>query len=96
MFANVGVVRSTLECDVERRFEAKLLGFGDEPIEVLESTQLRVNRLVAAIFRSYRPGTADIAGFSGKRIVLTLAERTSDRVNRREVHDVKTHRSNIS
>src|SRR5207253_7071713 len=64
----------------------------DEPVEVVEGAELRVDRRVAALRAADRPGTARVAEPRRERVVLALAVRAPDRVDGRQVDDVEAHR----
>ena len=62
MLAHVRMVGRALERDVERELEPELAGAGDEPPEILERAELRVQRLVAAFGGADGPRAADVLG----------------------------------
>ena len=55
----------------------------------------RFDRVVSPLFRSDRPGTARIVRTRLERIVPTLAEAASDRVNRRQIEHVEAERGDV-
>src|SRR5207249_1427415 len=77
------------ERDVEREVDLLLRCRRDQTTEAGQRAQLLVDRLVAALFRAYRPGAA---GLSGPRRLLVgaLAVGPADGVDGRQVEDVET------
>src|SRR5207247_2259025 len=86
------VVGRALDREVERHLEAEAARALDEPVEVVEGAELRVDRRVAALRAADRPGASRVAGPRRERVVLALAVRTPDRVDGRQVDDVEAHR----
>src|SRR3989475_211069 len=86
------VVGRALDCEVERHLEAEAARALDEPVEVVEGAELRVDRRVAALRAADRPGASRVAGPRSERVVLALAVRTPDRVDGRQIDDVEAHR----
>ena len=95
MLLEPGMIRRALHGEVERDLHAVLLAGGDEGAKIFQRTQFRVYGVVAAFGRADRIGTAGIALLRRRRVVASLAIDPSDRVDRREVDDVKTHRGDI-
>ena len=95
MLLEPGMVGRTLHGEIERHFHIERLAGRDEFAEILQRAQLRMHRVVAAFGRTDRIGAAGIAIERGHRIVAALAIGLSDRVDRREIDDVKTHRPDI-
>jgi len=67
------MVGRALERDVERDLDAALFRRADEGVKVIESAELRVNRLVPALLGADRPRAARIPGLRGDRIVFPFA-----------------------
>src|SRR6185503_11765741 len=89
MLGHIGMIRCTLIGDVERDLELALARFGDEPAEIVECAELRMHGRVAALRTSDRPRTAGIARARGQAVVGSLALRASDRMDRRQIHDIE-------
>src|SRR5439155_17410148 len=86
------VVGRALDREVERHLEPEAPRALDEPVEVVEGAELRVDGRVAALRAPDRPGTARVAEPRRERVVLALAVRAPDRVDGRQVDDVEAHR----
>ena len=80
-----------LERDVERHLQPEAVGDGDEPIEIVERAEPRLDRRVAAVLGADGPRAAGIAGRGGQRVVAALAVRAADRMDRRQVQHVEAH-----
>src|SRR5690625_5162989 len=89
MLLDVRVVRRCLECDIERDFDAELIRLRDESVECLDTTELGVDSLVAAVFRPHRPRAPRVVGPGRRRVVLSLAKGRPNRMDGREVDDVE-------
>ncbi len=89
------MVGRALECEVERDLEVVAGSGGDEALEVREGAELRCDRGVAALLCADRPGAARVAGRRVERVVLALAVRHADRVDRREVEDVEAESGEV-
>src|SRR6185503_15510137 len=85
------VIRRALDREVERDLHAEALRGLHEPPEVLERTELRMHRGVAALRPADGPRAARIARPRAQRVVRALARGAADRVDRREVDDVEAH-----
>src|SRR5439155_11203517 len=83
------VVGRALDREVDADLDPQLLRLGDELLELFERAELRVDRVVAAELGADRPGAARVERTRFERVVLALAVRASDRVDRREVDDVE-------
>ncbi len=83
------VVRGALERVVERDLDAELVGTRDEAVEVLHRAEPRIDRIVAAVLAPDRPRAPGIVGARHERVVLPLAIRDADRMNRREIHRIE-------
>ena len=61
----------------------------DEPVEILERAERRLDRRVPAVLVADRPRAADVVRLRRERVVLALPKRAPDRMNRRQIHDVE-------
>ena len=91
MLLHVRVVRRALKSDVEGYLDAVLGSRRHKILEVLERTQLRVDRLVAAVGVADRPRAARVRYSGGQAVVAALAVRGTDRMNRRKVKHIESH-----
>ncbi|KAI3480411.1 hypothetical protein L1887_57425 [Cichorium endivia] len=91
MFLQPGVVLRALDGEVEGDLQAMLGGGGHQAAEVLAATQLRVDRVVAAVRAADGVGAAGIVRPGLQGIVAALAELAADGVDRREIEDVEAH-----
>src|SRR5215471_15336711 len=92
---HIGMIGGALKGNIERYLYAILLGFGEQAPKIVEAPELWMNGHMAARGRSNGPGAAWITGGSHGGIVLALAVELANRVNRREIEDVKTHTRQI-
>ncbi len=90
-----GMVRRALQREVQRHLQTLLPGLPDEPGEVLQRAQRRVHGVVPALRGADRPRHADVLGGGVEGVVAALAERAADGMDRREIHDVETHRRDL-
>src|SRR4030095_2276725 len=91
MFAYPGVVRGTLECEIERYLHPEPLGRGHEAPEVFERTEGGVHGRVASLWPTDRPRASWVTGFCGEGFVPPLAARQTDRMDRGKVDDIEPH-----
>ncbi len=54
-----------------------------------------MNRFMTALLGADRPGTADIVGRGAHGIVFTFAKRLADRMDRRQIEHVESHRRDV-
>src|SRR5206468_4802926 len=73
----------------ERDFQSKLVRRANELREVVEGAERRLDRGVSPVLVPDRPRTSDVVGLRARSVVLALAKRSSDGVNRRQVNDVE-------
>ena len=84
------MVGRALQRIVERHFHLQLAGCRDEPIEILERPERRLDRGMAAVLISDRPWASNIIRLRCERVVLALAEAAANRMNRRQIHDIES------
>src|SRR5713226_517822 len=89
------MIRRALEGYIKGDFEPMIGRFGQKPSKVLQSSQFGVNGFMAAFRRSDGPRTSDITRPGRQGIVFAFTECSSNRMNRRKVEDVETHRGNV-
>src|SRR5262245_8750405 len=92
---HIGMIGGTLEGDVEGYLYPMLLGCGDQALEIVQGPELWMDGRMPAGGRPNGPGTAWVIGSGHGGIVLTLAMDLANRMNGREIEDVKTHMSQI-
>ena len=95
MFAHVRVIGRRLERDVERDLEALPARRRDEPLEVLDRAEPRLDGGVSSLVRSDRPRTAGFPRLRRQRIIASFAGAPADRMNRRQVQHVESHRRDV-
>ena len=66
MLRHIGVIGRALKGNVHGDFQAERARHIQQPVEVIESAELRQDVLVAAFRGSDRPGTADITGLGAQ------------------------------
>ena len=86
------MVGRALQGQVESHLETEFVGPGDKGIEIVERAELRVDGVMAALGRSDRVRRTRIVLVGDQRVVRALAVDRADRVDRRQVDDVETHR----
>src|SRR5690606_8180358 len=95
VLANPRVVRRGLERDVERDPQPVLPRLANEPYEVVQRTEGRVNRGVASLGRADRPGASRVAFAGPEGVVRAFPKTGSDGVDRGEIQDVEAHRRDV-
>src|SRR5581483_10380548 len=83
------VVGRALDGEVERDLEPVLGGAGDEPVEVVERAEGRLDGGVAALRAADRPRATRVARRGDERVVAPLAMRAPDGMHWREIDDVE-------
>src|SRR5688500_19695392 len=95
MFLDVRMVGTALERQIQSNFDPERLRFPDQACEICERSQLWKDRLVTARFSADRPRAARVAGGADHDVVLALAMSSSDRMDRRQIENVETHRCDV-
>src|SRR5215813_1954528 len=88
---HIGMIGGALEGDVESYLYPILLSFGDQAPEIVQSPELWMDGRMPAGSRPNGPGTAWIIEGGHGSIVLALAVHLANRMNGRQIEDVKTH-----
>ena len=91
MLLHPRVVRGALVGDVESDIDVVRPRRIDQPTEVGEGPQFRVNLRVPALGGADAPRAANVSGLGLRGIVLALAECPADRMDRREIEYVEPH-----
>ena len=91
---HVRVIGRALVGEIERDVQPELPCRGDEPVEVVERSERRVNAHVAAVFRTDGPRAAGIVRAGREGVVRALAVGEADRMNRWQIDDVEPHLRN--
>ena len=91
VFLHPRVVRGALEGQVESDLQAEASGALDEAVEVGEVAELGVDGVVAALGGADAVGRTRVSGTGLQGVVLALAVRRADRVDRGQVDDVEAH-----
>src|SRR6266700_6072228 len=89
------MVWRALESNIQCNFQSKFLGARHQSPEILQSPQLWVNRFMPAFLRTDGPRASDVLGSGFFGIVLTLAVRTTYRMNRGKIENVKSHARDV-
>src|SRR5262249_11249750 len=95
MLHKPGVVGRTLDREVQRDLQSVRAAGSHQALEIIERPQLGMDRIVAALSRADGVETAGIAGLTAQRIIATLAVRTADRMDRREIKNVEAERGDL-
>ncbi len=95
VLAHPGVVRGSLECEVECDFEAGSVCRANEGAEVGRRSQVRVDRVVTALGGADRIWGSGITRLRCEGVVAPLAVGGSDRMDRNQIDHVETHRGDL-
>ena len=95
MLVHPWMIGGRLERDVESDLEIVLGRLRDELAKLLEGSELGMNGRVTSQLRSDRPRTPGLTLVSLQGVVPSLAEALSDRMNRRQVQHVESHRGDV-
>ena len=93
MLAQPRVIGCALDREIEREFDPVSRGGVAQPAEIVKRAEGRMDRVVPTLGAADRVGTSRIIRSGMGRIVATLAVRPPDRVDRRKVEHVETHRA---
>ena len=85
------VIGGALEGDVERQLETTRVTGVDDRVHVVEGPEVGMDGEVVGD----PPWAADVTGCRLDAVVATLAMDDADRVDRREVDDIETHRGDV-
>ena len=80
-------MKSDIQCDIDTQRAC----FLHQAAEILQRTQLRVNRFVAPVRSTDRPWAARISFARLQRVIRALAFGQTDGMNRRQVHYIESH-----
>ncbi len=89
------MVGRALHREVERELDPGGLRGGNHRIEVGVAPEVGMERVVATVCASDRPGAAEIALPRALGVVAALAVRRPDRVHGRQVDDVEAERGKL-
>ena len=95
VLTHIGVIRGTIDREIECDLHSAFAHFTLEPIEIVERTERWLDRFVTARLASNRPRHAGIARLRDDRIVPPFAVRVTDRMDWRKIDYVETHRLGI-
>src|SRR5690606_30514249 len=96
VLAHIGVIRRALERDIERDLEPETPRVRAERTKLVQRAESRVHALVAAFGGADRPWRAGVVRTGVQAIVRPFAARSTDRMNRRQIHDVETELRDVS
>src|SRR5580658_6825461 len=89
------MIRRALDREIKRELQAAHGGCFAQPPKIADRTEFTMDRVVAAFAASDGVWTPDIGRLAAQVVVLTLAICQSDRVNWREIKNVKAHITNV-
>lgn len=89
------MIRRALHGEIERELEAVFQAGRHQRAEVLDGAELGMQCIVPTLGRADRVGRAGLALGCDGGIVAALAAGAADRVDRREIQHVKTHRGDV-
>src|SRR6185437_2395988 len=95
MLPDVRVIGRALEGDIQRDLQAQSAGAGEQSAEVFESAEARMHGLVSALTAADRPWASRVAGGGADAGVGALALDLAERMDRRQVQHVETHRGDV-
>src|SRR5688572_9442948 len=91
MLPYIRMVRRALEGDIERYLEVELRGALHQRAEIVQRSQLGMDRFMAALFGTNRPRASDIVRVRCEGAILALPISAPDRMDRPQVKNVETH-----
>ena len=91
MLPDPRMVGRALDGEVDGDLQPVVARSRDQPGEILEIAELRMDGVVAALGRTDGIGAAGIGGAGRQGVVATLAVGGADGVDRREIEDVEAH-----
>ena len=89
------MVRRAVDREVERDLHPSGADLSLEPGEILERPQRRFDRLVPAKLTADGVRHSRFPRLGRDRVVSALSIRTADRVNRRKINHVESHRLRV-
>src|SRR5687768_9494596 len=91
MLSDIGMVGRALEGDIQRYLQVEFAGPLHQRAKIVQRSQLRMDRFMAALFGTDRPWASDIVRVRCEGAVLSLPISAPDRMDRRKVKNVETH-----
>ena len=85
------MVGRTLEGNVQGDFNAERSCLGDQPLKILERSELWVYRFVAAFAGANGPRASRVIGLANRVIISPFSKRFAYGMNRWQVKHVETH-----
>ncbi|MNP36921.1 hypothetical protein D3C76_1303400 [compost metagenome] len=85
------MVLGALDGEIEGDLQSMVRSRRHQSTKIFATTQLRMNRLMPALFTADRIGAARIVRSGGQRVVGALAITATDRVDWREIQHVEAH-----
>src|SRR5215211_3031611 len=95
VLADPRVIRRSLEGDVQGDLQSGGVRGRDESVEIVDRSESRVDRRVAALGCTDGPRAAGIPRLWRQRVVATLPECTADRMDGWQVDHVESHRGDV-
>src|SRR5262249_45195265 len=90
MFAHPGVVRGSLDREIERHFQSQPRRSAHKPPEISQAAKLGVDGAVTALDRTDRLRTTRVSRLGNSAVVPALAVDAADRMDWHKVDDVET------
>ena len=95
MLAHIRMIGRALKRDIQRQLDPCFSAARTSELKIVERSKLRMNRLVAALFAADSPRAADVAAGQLRSRCFAFAMRAPDRMNRRQVKHVESHRCDV-
>src|SRR3569832_2769776 len=92
MYLEPRIVGRALDREIERQLQPELRCFVAQAQEILQRAELRMDRIMAALFPAERVRTAGGVRLRRQAVVAALAVLSADRMDGREIQGVETHR----
>ncbi len=89
------MIGRALDGEVQGNFQVDGARGQDEPIEIVDRPDRRLDGGVSAMFVANRPGAAGIVGRGVEGVVRAFPVRAADRMDGGEVHHIETHLADI-
>ena len=95
VLAHVGMIRGTIDREIERDLHSAFTHFALEPVKIFQRTKRRLDRFVTARLAPNCPRHTRISRVRGHRIVSPFAVRMSDRMNWWKINHVEPHPAGV-
>ena len=95
VLTQIGMIRGTLERDVECNLQPTLASGLNQVFEVSQGSELGMDRLMPTLPGPDRPRAAGVLRTGLEAVIPTLSMGSTDRVNRSQVQDIEAHPGDI-